>query len=100
VTEPSDLVVTPTSISEFNVQLAVSAAEHAALSFANLKLHEKLRYQSIRDPLTGFVNRRFLDESLERKLPNAIRTKRSLGVVMLDMDRFKKVQRHVRPRCG
>jgi diguanylate cyclase (GGDEF)-like protein len=90
VTEPTGLVGTPVSISEFNVQLAVSMAEHAALSFANLKLREKLRHQSIRDPLTGLFNRRFLDESLERELPNAIRKKRSLGVVMLDVDRFKR----------
>jgi diguanylate cyclase (GGDEF)-like protein len=90
VTEPNGHMVAPASISEFNVQLAVSVAEQAALSFANLKLREKLRYQSIRDPLTGLFNRRYLDESLERELPNAIRKNRSLGVIMLDVDRFKK----------
>jgi diguanylate cyclase (GGDEF)-like protein len=88
VTEPNGEA--PSSISEFNVQLAVSVAEQAALSFANLKLREKLRYQSIRDPLTGLFNRRYLDESLERELPNALRKNRSLGVIMLDVDRFKK----------
>ena len=88
VTEPNGGVASP--ISEFNVQLAVSVAEQAGLSFANLKLREKLRYQSIRDPLTGLFNRRYLDESLERELPNAIRKNRSLGVIMLDVDRFKK----------
>jgi diguanylate cyclase (GGDEF)-like protein len=90
VTEPNEHMGAPASISEFNVQLAVSVAEQAALSFANLKLREKLRYQSIRDPLTGLFNRRYLDESLERELPNAIRKNRSLGVIMLDVDRFKK----------
>jgi diguanylate cyclase (GGDEF)-like protein len=72
------------------VKLAVSVAEQAALSFADLKLREKLRYQSIRDPLTGLFNRRYLDESLERELPRAIRKNRSLGIIMLDVDRFKK----------
>jgi len=62
---------------------AVSLAEQAALSFAILKLREKL------------FNRRSLDESLERELPSAIRKNRSLGIIMLDVDRFKK-QRHVR----
>jgi diguanylate cyclase (GGDEF)-like protein len=90
VTEPNGHMGAAASISEFNVQLAVSVAEQAALSFANLKLREKLRYQSIRDPLTGLFNRRYLDESLERELPNAIRKNRSLGVIMLDVDRFKK----------
>jgi len=90
VTEPNGPAGSQTSISEFNVKLAVSVAEQAALSFANLKLREKLRYQSIRDPLTGLFNRRYLDESLERELPNAIRKNRSLGLIMLDVDRFKK----------
>ncbi|MGH9501217.1 MAG: diguanylate cyclase [Terriglobales bacterium] len=90
VTEPDDAAANPQSISEFNVQLAVSVAEQAALSFANLKLREKLRYQSVRDPLTGLFNRRYLDESLEREVSRAIRKNQSLGVIMLDVDRFKK----------
>ena len=90
VTEPNGPAGPQTSISEFNAKLAVSVAEQAALSFANLKLREKLRYQSVRDPLTGLFNRRYLDESLERELPNAIRKNRSLGLIMLDVDRFKK----------
>ena len=90
VTKPNGSVDVQTTISEFNVKLAVSVGEQAALSFANLKLREKLRYQSIRDPLTGLFNRRYLDESLERELPNAVRKNRSLGVIMLDVDRFKR----------
>lgn len=90
ITEPDKPAGQQTTISEFNAKLAVSVAEQAALSFANLKLREKLRYQSVRDPLTGLFNRRYLDESLERELPNAIRKNRSLGVIMLDVDRFKK----------
>jgi diguanylate cyclase (GGDEF)-like protein len=90
VTKPIGSMGAPASISEFDTQLTVSMAEQASLSFANLKLRDKLRYQSIRDPLTGLFNRRFLDESLERELSVAIRKNRSLGVIMLDVDRFKK----------
>ena len=90
VTEPNESGGTQAAIPKFDVQLAVSVAEQAGLAFANLKLREKLRHQSVRDPLTGLFNRRYLDESLERELPNAIRKNRSLGVVMLDVDRFKK----------
>ena len=79
-----------TSISDVTAQLAASVAEQAGLAFANLKLREKLRFQSVRDPLTGLHNRRYLDESLEREVPNAIRKKRSLGIIMLDVDHFKR----------
>jgi diguanylate cyclase (GGDEF)-like protein len=71
--------------------LAATAAEHFALSFANLKLHETLRIQSIRDPLTGLFNRRFMEESLARELQRAERHERSVAVMMLDLDRFKVV---------
>ncbi len=90
VTESSGHLGAPACISELNVQLSVSVAEQAALSFANLRLREKLRHQSVRDPLTGLFNRRYLDESLEREVPNALRKNRSLGVIMLDVDRFKQ----------
>ncbi len=90
VTEPNGSVGGQPSISEVNVKLAVSVAEQAALSFANLRLREKLRSQSVHDPLTGLFKRRYLDESLERELPNAIRKNRCLGVIMLDVDRFKR----------
>jgi PleD family two-component response regulator len=72
VTESNASARAQTTIPEFTAKLAVSVAEQAALSFANLKLRENLRYQSIRDPLTGLFNRRYLDESLERQLPNAV----------------------------
>ncbi len=54
-----------------------------------MKLHETLRSQSIRDPLTGLFNRRFMEESLALELRRATRNQRSLGVIMLDLDRFK-----------
>jgi diguanylate cyclase (GGDEF)-like protein len=77
-------------ISESDMRLAISLAEQAALSFANLKLRDKLRYQSVRDPLTGLFNRRYLDETLEREVPNALRKSRNLGLIMIDVDHFKK----------
>lgn len=52
-------------------------------------LQTQLREQSIRDPLTGVFNRRFLEESLRRELANAKRKQETLAVVMLDIDQFK-----------
>ena len=53
--------------------------------------HERLREQTIRDPLTGLFNRRFLDESLERELSRAKRDKLPLSLLMIDIDRFKSL---------
>ncbi|NMF86918.1 diguanylate cyclase [Aromatoleum petrolei] len=71
------------------------AVEHVALSLGNLRLRESLREQSIRDPLTGLHNRRFLEEFVEREIIVAAR-KRADGdhpgfaVLMIDVDHFKK----------
>jgi diguanylate cyclase (GGDEF)-like protein/PAS domain S-box-containing protein len=56
-----------------------------------LKLQELLREQSIHDPLTGLYNRRFLDETMGRELIRGRRTGHDIGVVMCDIDFFKKV---------
>lgn len=71
-------------------QLAVAVAEHLALALANFRLRASLRAQSIRDPLTGLYNRRYLEESLERELRRAARRQRPLSVVSIDVDHFKK----------
>jgi diguanylate cyclase (GGDEF)-like protein len=71
-------------------RLAIALAEQIALALANLRLRETLREQSIRDPLTGLFNRRFLEESLEREIRRATRSQRSLSVLMIDLDHFKR----------
>jgi diguanylate cyclase (GGDEF)-like protein/PAS domain S-box-containing protein len=76
-------------LTEAKQKLAATMAEHIAMALSNLKLHETLRSQSIRDPLTGLFNRRFMEESLELELRRATRNQRSLGVIMLDLDHFK-----------
>ncbi len=71
-------------------QIAVAVAENLSLSLANLKLRETLRMQSIRDPLTGLFNRRYMEESIEREMSRVARGHASLSVAMLDIDHFKQ----------
>ncbi|HEU4414108.1 MAG TPA: diguanylate cyclase [Candidatus Angelobacter sp.] len=65
------------------------SGEYAALRLANLRLREKLHDQSIRDPLTGLYNRRFLEATLEQELHRSSRHHTGLGVIMADIDKFK-----------
>jgi diguanylate cyclase (GGDEF)-like protein len=71
-------------------RLVMAVAEHLALALANLRLRETLRTQSIRDPLTGLFNRRYMEESLERELRRADRKGHPIGVLMLDLDHFNQ----------
>lgn len=75
---------------ESRQRLATTVAAQIALSLASLRLRETLRDQSIRDPLTGLFNRRFMQESLDRELQRAHRKKRPLAVVFVDLDHFKR----------
>jgi len=69
---------------------AIAVGERISLALSNLRLREVLRGQSIRDPLTGLFNRRFMEESLERELRRAIRGKQQVALLMLDVDQFKR----------
>ena len=77
-------------IEEAHLTFAMTIAEQVALTLANLRLRETLRAQSIRDPLTGLFNRRYLEESLEREIHRASRNGTPLSVLMLDLDHFKR----------
>lgn len=72
------------------VQLIETAAEQLAMALSNLQLQERLRIQSIREPLTGLFNRRYLEESLARELSRCERRGLPLALMMLDLDHFKR----------
>jgi diguanylate cyclase (GGDEF)-like protein/PAS domain S-box-containing protein len=49
-----------------------------------------MREKSVRDHLTGLFNRLYMEETLERELNRVSRSHRSLGIIMLDVDDFKR----------
>lgn len=75
---------------EMRHRLAIALAEQAGLALANIRLREALRLQSIRDPLTGLYNRRYMDDVLRRELSRARRGESGLAVAILDIDYFKR----------
>ena len=52
---------------------------------------ERARTLALRDPLTGFHNRRSLAENGAEMLSKAIRRDKALAMLMLDLDHFKNV---------
>jgi len=73
------------------VSVAEVLGERFGLTVANLRLRDRLRDQSIRDPLTGLFNRRYLEETLTRELNRAERKSSPLGVLVVDIDHFKRL---------
>lgn len=67
-----------------------SLLEHYAPPLTSLRLRETLRIQSIHDPLTGLFNRRHMQKTLQFEAQRAIRHDISLGIIMIDVDHFKR----------
>jgi diguanylate cyclase (GGDEF)-like protein/PAS domain S-box-containing protein len=78
------------SLGEAELSFKTTFASQIGLSVANIRLREALKTQSIKDPLTGLYNRRYLQEVLEREIRRAIRSEQRLGILILDLDHFKK----------
>jgi diguanylate cyclase (GGDEF)-like protein len=54
-------------------------------------LARRFRAESTIDPLTGLYNRRHLESALQRELRRAQRERQSVGIILLDLDRFKSL---------
>lgn len=83
-------VSVPHGFSDVERQTIETIAEQLSLALANLRLQESLRNQSLRDPLTGLFNRRYLEDALVREVARMRRRNEPLSVVMIDVDHFKR----------
>ncbi len=70
-------------------RVARALADSISLALSNIALREKLRTQSLRDPLTGLYNRRYMEDALERYLSIGERASTPTSVIMIDLDHFK-----------
>jgi diguanylate cyclase (GGDEF)-like protein len=72
-------------------RVARALADSMSLALSNISLREKLRTQSLRDPLTGLYNRRYMEDALGRYISLAERSGSATSVVMIDLDNFKRL---------
>ncbi len=66
-----------------------AVAEQLSMALSSLYLQERLRLQSIREPLTGLYNRRYLEEASAREFARCGRRQAPASLLMLDIDHFK-----------
>jgi diguanylate cyclase (GGDEF)-like protein len=72
-------------------QLIKRFASLAALAYDNARRRELLSEQARTDELTGLFNRRHFHERLAAELARAQRDETAVGLVLLDVDDFKRV---------
>ncbi|MDA8095642.1 MAG: EAL domain-containing protein [Betaproteobacteria bacterium] len=71
------------------------------LAFAYLgDLVQRMRAQSLEDPLTGLPNRRLFSERLDHAYRQGLRHERLLAVGLLDLDGFKQINDHLGHDAG
>ena len=85
-----DYVVKPFDQHELKVRLR-AGTRIIKLQSELLAAREALREQATKDFLTRIWNRSSILEILDRELARAEREKRSLGLVMADLDKFKNI---------
>lgn len=76
---------------EFQDNLLHSLADRAAVAIANLRLRDALWKQSVTDPLTGLHNRRHFEDALARAMDEARHGERTVSLLLIDMDHFKRL---------
>jgi len=72
-------------------ELAKWFGDAAALALDNVQVRTSLEHQAQTDSLTGLYNHRFFHERLRAELTRAARAHDSVGLLMFDIDDFKRV---------
>ncbi|MBO9574585.1 MAG: diguanylate cyclase [Sphingobium sp.] len=65
-------------------------AENIGLALGNLRLRDALREMAMTDALTGLANRRQLDAVLKSRIADALRRRKPISCLMVDIDHFKR----------
>jgi diguanylate cyclase (GGDEF)-like protein len=76
---------------EKSLPLLTEYLRNAAPVIESKKLLNNLRETTLTDPMTGLNNRRFFEEYIEVLIAEAQRAGKNLGILMCDLDWFKKV---------
>lgn len=77
------------SFNDSDIRMLELVAAQIALALANASLYTKTRELSVKDELTGLYNRRHLHYMLGLEWKRAVRFRRDLSGIMVDIDHFK-----------
>ncbi|MBV8527625.1 MAG: EAL domain-containing protein [Candidatus Dormibacteraeota bacterium] len=72
-------------------EMLLAFAHHASIALNDAKAVDQMRHLAYHDVLTGLPNRALFLEHLSRAVGNARRSRHSIAVLFLDLDRFKLV---------
>jgi len=85
-----DYLTKPFDANELRARLKVGV-RILALQHDLIHSREELRFQATHDALTGILSRGAVLDLLQRELERAVRPQTPTGILMLDVDHFKKI---------
>lgn len=75
---------------ETSYELLAAAANQIGMTLENARLFEETKTLAITDGMTGLYNHRYFLERINEEYERTKRYKRSLSLIMIDVDHFKK----------
>lgn len=85
-----DYLTKPFDVDELRARVR-SGTRILQLQDALLQAHEKLQFEAAHDSLTGIWNRRAILDLLKKEVERHHRSGECLGIIMADVDHFKKI---------
>jgi diguanylate cyclase (GGDEF)-like protein len=77
------------AVAAYGIRTTVLLGYHQAVEEQLRALRRELHHKSVRDDLTGLLNRAGFRQVLRRAWQNAVRTKRDFAIAVIDVDNFK-----------
>ena len=85
---------------EFDINACMRLLDASGLAVSNALLYEKTMELSKTDGLTGLKKHREFKDAFNAEILRAKRYQRPSSLLMIDIDYFKKLQRHKRTSAG
>ena len=79
------------AFSEQDVRFLELLLRHTAQAIERIRLQDVLVMHANHDPLTDVYNRRYFNQVIEQELSRSKRYERTIGFLMIDINRFKEI---------
>jgi len=87
-------------LNDDKMELLTTISNILAMSLKNAQEYHQLKEMSVKDGLTGILNRKGFQNFIQKEFHRAIRYHRPLSLIMVDVDDFKKINDSLGHQAG